>query len=199
MFYSSTDHNFLCGTSGKWITCNGLLYSNTAASTAVNTCTGACAAFDSSNSTTVPANYCQAGRTIHIYARGTYSTGATTVPTLAFGIYYGTDASTRGNDVQIGSSTPTTATLANNLTNNAWILDYTVICASTTSMNAQGTLILQTSNTTNTTNLVLTAPATANTTGLTTTSAKNFYIYPTWGASLAGNTITAQQVIITGQ
>ena len=66
-------------------------------------------------------------------------------------------------------------------------------------MNAQGTLILQNSNTASTTNLVLTAPTTTATTGLTTSSAKNFYIAPTWGTSNAGNTITAEQIIISGQ
>jgi hypothetical protein len=198
MFYSTSNHDFMCGVASAWETCTGLLYSNTAASASIHTCTTACAAFSTSYASTIPANYCQAGRTINIKASGIYSTAASTAPTLAFGIYYGT-STTIASDTQIGSSIPTTATLANSLANNAWSLNYTVICYSTTSMSAEGTLILQDSNTTTTTNLVLTSPNTAATTGLTTTSAKNFYVAPTWGASNAGNTITAEQIIISGQ
>jgi hypothetical protein len=66
-------------------------------------------------------------------------------------------------------------------------------------MSAEGTLFLQNSNTTTTTDLVLTSPNTGATTGLTTTSAKNLYIAPIWGANNSGNTITAEQMIISGK
>ena len=192
MFYSASDHNFLCGTAGKWITCNGLLYSNTAASTAINTCTTNCAAFSTNNAATVPANYCQAGRSIRISAKGVYSTTAT--PTLQFGIYYGTDPTVRANNVLVGtvSGTITTGTGAANL---GWGVDSNVVCFTTTSMNGQGNAMVATSATATNTGLIYTNASTA----VVTTTAKNFYIFPTWSASSVSNTITAQQMIISGQ
>jgi hypothetical protein len=63
-------------------------------------------------------------------------------------------------------------------------------------MNGQGNAYVATSTTGTSTGLMFTNGAT---TGLTTTSAKNFYIFPTWQTSNAGNTVTAQQYIISGQ
>jgi hypothetical protein len=192
MYYSSSDHAFMCGVSGQWQTCNGKLYSNSAASTAVNTCTNGCAAFDTSNSSTIPANYCQAGRVINIHAAGVLSTTGT--PTIGMEVRYGTDATTRNNDTLIGIAAAGLTT-ANNSGNLGWIMDYTITCFSTTSMNGQGIFRIATSTTATSTAMMYTNTATT----VTSTSAKNFYIFPTWGTSNLSNTITAQQLTISGQ
>jgi uncharacterized lipoprotein NlpE involved in copper resistance len=188
MFYSSTDHNFMCGVAGSWLTCNGLLYSNTAASTAITTCTNTCAAFN--KVAPIPANYCQAGRVIRISARGTFATNATG-STISASAYYGTDGTTRGNDVLLGTS-QSSASLASAAT-WAWSLDINVICQSTATMNAQGFLIVQNASGTS---VALSVNSTSN--AVVTTSAKNIYIFPTFGTSNASNTITLQQLIVTG-
>jgi hypothetical protein len=191
MFYSSTDHNFMCGTAGAWITCNGLLYSNTAIPAAVNTCTTACGNLGSAS---IPGNYCQAGRVIHIYARGVYSiTGA---PTLQMEVRYGTSA-TRTSDTLIGSASPT-ATTGVGAANYQWIVDYKIICFSTTSMNGQGVLYLQTGNASTSNQFsIYNMAATASTTGLTTTTTANLYLFPVWNTNSASNTVTTDQYIVT--
>ena len=196
MFYSSTDHNFLCGTGGQWITCNGLLYSNTAASSAINTCTNACAAFNTNNSTTVPANYCTPGRVIRISARGHYSVAAATTPTLQMGVYYGTNSTTRGSNTQIGASTPAPAS-ASGASNQFWALDYTITCFDSTSMMGEGIYTFQ-NNTTATTSMLVLNVLSTSATSVSTTTAKALYLFPTWSASSASNTVTLDQLVITG-
>jgi len=195
MFYSSSDHNFLCGTAGKWITCNGLLYSNTSAPSAVNTCTTACAAF--TTNAPIPANYCQVGRAIHIIARGVYGLQNVASQTFALGVYYGTDGTTKTNDVLLGTSTSTTS--LTNLTNNGWKLDTTIICYDTTHMQTEGDFTYSVSNTAATDAQTVLQTDTATTgTSVTTTSIKNIYLFPAYGASNSANTATLQQLIVTG-
>jgi hypothetical protein len=195
MFYSSTDHNFLCGQAGSWVTCNGLLYSNTAASTAVNTCTTACAAFN--KSAPIPANYCQQGRVIHIIARGIYGVQNVAAQTFALGVYYGTDGATKTNDALLGTSTTTTS--VTNLTNNGWKLDTTIICYDTTHMQTEGDFTYSISNTAATAGqtVLQTDTGTAGTT-VASGTAKNIYLFPAFGASNAANTAQLQQLIVTG-
>jgi hypothetical protein len=192
MYYNSTDSRYRCGQNGVWLNCNGLVASNTAASAAVNTCTAACAAF--STNAPIPANYCQPGRVIHLTATGVHST-TVAGPTLSFGVYYGTDAAIKTNDVLIGVASPTTPALTASLANVGWQLDYYITCFSTTTMNAQGWIDIQNSNTTTTTPLHYRLFTTTSTT-VTTTTAKNLYIFPAWGTSNAGNTATIEQLIV---
>ncbi|HSX18344.1 MAG TPA: carbohydrate binding domain-containing protein [Candidatus Saccharimonadales bacterium] len=194
MFYSASDHNFMCGQAGSWLTCNGLLYSNTSipAGNTIASCTTACAAFNSA--APIPANYCQAGRAIHIMAKGHWSN--TNTPTLGMSVYYGTDATTRGNDTKIGVDTPAIAG-ANGASNQLWSLDFTIICFSTTSMNGQGIYNYQTTAA-STTSLGSFPVVSTTSTTVTSTTAKNLYIYPTWGASASQNTVTLDQLIVTG-
>ncbi len=204
MFYSSTSHSFMCGVAGAWETCNGLLYSNTAASSAISTCTNTCASF--STAAPIPANYCQAGRVIHIIARGVYNTAASTTPTIAMGLYYGTNASTRGSDTQLGVTTQTSSNLSNSLVNAAWQADFTIICFSTSggssTINAQGSVVLELVNgsgaaATTVSQETLYAPTTTNQTSVTTSSANNLYLFPTL-VSNANNNMTLEQLIVTG-
>jgi hypothetical protein len=195
MFYSSTNRSFLCGVAGAWETCSGLLYSNTASSSAINTCTTACAAF--SRAAPIPANYCQAGRVIHIIARGIYGVQNVAAQTFALGVYYGTDSSTKTNDTLLGTSTTTTS--VTNLTNNGWKLDTTIICYDTTHMQAEGDFTYSLSNTAATAAQTILQADTATTgTTVTSTSAKNIYLFPAFGASNSANTATLQQIIVTG-
>ncbi len=193
MFYSSTDHNFMCGVAGAWTTCNGLLYSNTSIGSAINTCTTACGNLGAAS---IPANYCQAGRVIHIYARGHY--GTTSAPTLQMEVRYGTNT-TRTSDTLIGAASPT-ATAGSTISNAQWIIDYKIVCFSTTSMDGQGLFYLQTVTTTTATGQfgVFNMVSTASTTGLTTSSAANLYLFPVWSANSASNTITTDQYVVTG-
>jgi hypothetical protein len=191
MFYSSTNHSFLCGAAGSWETCTGLLYSNTSAPSAVNTCTTACTAFNVPAA--IPANYCQAGRVIHLVARGVWSTVSNSI---AFGIYYGTDGTTKTNDVLLGSATQ--ATLANfTVTNVGWSVDTTIICFDTTHMMAETVTTTTVNATATTTNAVYTTGATSST-SVTSTSAKNLYIFPAFSTSAAGDTATLEQLVVTG-
>jgi hypothetical protein len=191
MFYSSTDHNFMCGTAGSWITCNGLLYSNTAVGSTISSCTTACGNLGSAP---IPANYCQPGRVIHVNARGRY--GSTGAPTLQMEMRYGT-STTRTSDTLIGVASPT-ATVALGASNMQWTIDFKIICFSTTSMDGQGIFYLQT-GTASTSNQfsLFNMSATASTTGLTTSAAANLYLFPVWNTNNAANTVVTDQYIVT--
>jgi hypothetical protein len=191
MFYSSTNHSFLCGVAGSWETCTGLLYSNTAASTGVASCTTACVAFN--KAVPIPANYCKAGRVINVKARGIWTTATTT---MAFGVYYGTDASVKTNDTLLGAATQTSSSVV--AAAWAWHLDIDIVCFSTTSMMVEVRETLQDATAAAGTTLKTYALPTAAATTVTSTSAKNIYIFPAFGANAAGNNATLQQLSATG-
>ena len=163
--------------------------SNSAAATAVNTCTTACSAV---GSVSIPANYCQAGRTLRIYASGVY--GTTSTPTYSMQFYEGT-STTKASDTAIGAGTPSITT-GSGLSAVPWTLNYTFICYSTTSWDGQGTWTYATSNT-NTTGSSLLATSNTDSTSVPTT-AFNLYLFPAWGTSSASNTTTVDQWIVTG-
>jgi hypothetical protein len=192
MYYNAGTNDYECGVAGAWETCSGLLYSNTAVGTAVTTCTTAC---DTIATAPIPANYCQAGKEIHIIARGTYS-DTTAAPTLSFGFYYGTNATTKTSDKLIGAASPASSETAVSTT-QPWSIDYTIICFSTTSMEGAGTVTVETSTTTTTTNLMNQFLPTT-TTGLTTSAASNLYLFPAIGTSNAANSAVDDQYIVTG-
>lgn len=197
MYYNSGTGNFRCYNAGAWQNCvGGLLSSNTAASSAINTCTNACAAF--STNAAIPANYCQPGRVITITASGVFSNVAATTPGLALGVYYGTDASVRGNNTLIGTTSASLVPVTTGLTNAGWRLEFTIICFSTTSMNGQGRFMMTSNATAGSINAVTSMMGTNTSTTVSSTTNKNIYIFPTWSASNASNTITVQQLIVTG-
>ena len=191
MYYNATTKTFRCGVDGAWQTCTGLLYSNASASAAINDCTNNCAAF--STDAAVPANYCQTGRVIKILGDGYYSTG-TTSSSLQFGVYYGTSSTSAASDTLIGTLTPTTSTASAN--NYYFQINYNLICYSTSSMEAEGTLSVQTSANTNSM-LVLPIASTSATT-VVTNVANNLYIFPIWGLASTSNTATITQMVVNG-
>jgi hypothetical protein len=191
MFYSATSRSFLCGVAGAWETCNGLLYSNTSAPSAVTTCTTACLNLGAAP---IPANYCQPGRVIHVIARGVYG-DTTTAPTMSLEFRLGT-STTRLTDTAVGGATPTITPGAISLSNTPWTIDYTLICFSTTSMSGAGTFTYQNTATTTTSSIVLSMPPT--TTGSLATTAQNLYLFPIFGTSNAANSITGTQYVVYG-
>ncbi|HUB93031.1 MAG TPA: hypothetical protein VMB52_00860 [Verrucomicrobiae bacterium] len=185
MFYSPTNGDFMCGVSGSWETCDGLLYSNTAASSANTSCTTSCAAFNTT--VPIPANYCQPGRVIHVIASGIWTASSSTI---AFGLYYGTDSTTASNDVQVGGTTQTSA--SGSPSGTGWTVDYTLICFSSTTVNGQGYATVATSS--SATSLGQATPVNGAT--VSTTSAQNLYLFPTEGAT--SSSATLEQLIVTG-
>ena len=188
MFYSTVNHNFMCGVAGSWQTCTGLLYSNTAIGATISTCTTACSPLGTAP---IPANYCKPGRVIHLVARGTWTT---TTTTLALAVYYGSSI-VKASDTLLGVSLPATASLS--AATWAWQLDTTLICFSTTTIMAQSQVVMQVSATASTANTTYSTAATAATT-VTTSSANNLYVFPAFGVSAAGNSAIATQLIVTG-
>ena len=173
MFYSTVNHNFMCGVAGSWQTCTGLLYSNTAIGATISTCTTACSPLGTAP---IPANYCKPGRVIHLVARGTWTT---TTTTLALAVYYGSSTA-KASDTLLGVSLPATASLS--AATWAWQLDTTLICFSTTTIMAQSQVVMQVSATASTANTTYSTAATAATT-VTTSSANNLYVFPAFGVS----------------
>jgi hypothetical protein len=188
MFYSTVNHNFMCGVAGSWQTCTGLLYSNTAIGATISTCTTACSPLGAAP---IPANYCKPGRVIHLIARGIWGT---TTTTLALAVYYGSSTA-KASDTLLGVSLPATASLS--AATWAWQLDTTLICFSTTTIMAQSQAVLQVSATASTANTTYSTAATAATT-VTTSSANNLYVFPAFGVSGGGNYAVATQLIVTG-
>jgi len=189
MFYSTANHNFMCGVAGSWQTCTGLLYSNTAIGATISTCTTACSPLGTAP---IPANYCKPGRVIHLIARGIWGTSATS---LALAVYYGS-STVKASDTLLGVSLPATAALG--AASWAWQLDTTLICFSTTTIMAQSQAVFQVASSASTTNATYSTAATAATT-VSTASANNLYVFPTFNPTpAAGNYAVATQLIVTG-
>ncbi|HSW79001.1 MAG TPA: hypothetical protein VLF88_03245, partial [Candidatus Babeliales bacterium] len=193
MFYSSSDHAFICGVDSSWQTCSGILGSNTAASTAVNTCTTACPSFDNGRFV-IPANYLQPGKVIHLVAQGVYSTTGT--PTFgAWGVYFGSNATTQTSDTLLGGASATSAALPSNAASQLWTVDFTITCYTAGAggtVSAKGTFTFVQSATTTTSETVL-PMSSSTTTSMNTTASQTIYLFPGWGTSNGSNTATAQQ------
>jgi hypothetical protein len=112
------------------------------------------------------------------------------------GVYYGTNSTTFGSDTQIGALTPAPAS-ASGASNQFWALDFTITCFDTTHMMGEGTYTFQNNTTATTSMLVLNVLSTSST-AVTTNSAKALYIFPTWSANSSSNTVTLDQLAITG-
>jgi hypothetical protein len=189
MYYNASTGNLRCGVVGTWENCGGLLASNSAVST-VNSCTTNCLPF--SNNASLAANYCTPGRVITITMGGVYNT--TTALTLSLGVYWGTNATTKGSDTLIGVASPnfTTATTSTNL---PWSLNYQINCLDSTHAIGSGIANFGASTSTITPEWMNTSTST----GITTTSAENVYIFPAIGTNLAGDSMTADTISITGE
>lgn len=191
MYYNATTRTFRCGISGAWQNCSGLLYANTSNSSANNNCSSNCAAF--SNSASIPANYCQAGRVIKVMASGYFSSQAT-ASNLQFGIYYGTDNATASNDTLLGSLTP--AASVSSASNNYFQMNFNIICFSTTTMQTGGIFSIQTGSSSSGLT-ILPISTTSSGTTVVSSSAKNIYVFPVWGTASTSNTATLTQLTVS--
>lgn len=188
MYYNNTTHTFRCGVDGSWQSCTGLLYANTSNSSANNNCTNNCSAF--SVSAPIPANYCQTGRVLRIVANGYFSSLATP-SNLQFGIYYGTSSTSAASDTLIGTLSP--AMSVTSASSNFFQINDNVICFSTSSMQSQGTVGIQTTGGGGLT--VVPIGSTGGTT-VSTTGANNLYIFPIWDTASTSNTATLTQLMV---
>jgi len=195
MYFNTTTGNataggsqFRCGIAGTWVNCMGLLSASTAPGPAVQTCATACGALASAS---VPANFCQTGRHIHITARGVFSVSDSS-PSLQMGVYWGNSAN-RASDTLVGALSPW-FTLASG-PNQAWNLDYDIICYRSNVMDGNGTLEADAGGSLYAWPLTSIAP----TTGLIT-DAKGYglYVFPIWTKSTA-NSVTDEQFIVEVQ
>ncbi|HET9174066.1 MAG TPA: hypothetical protein VFN56_02155 [Candidatus Saccharimonadales bacterium] len=189
MYYNATTHTFRCGVDGSWQSCTGLLYANTSNSAANNNCTSNCTAF--STSAAIPANYCQPGRVIKLFAAGYFSSVATP-SNLQLGVYYGTDASTAANDTLLGTLPP--AASVTSASNNYFQLNFNMICFSTSSVQSGGILNIQTGAA----SAGMSALPMSSTSGTTISSntAKNLYVFPIWDNASTSNTATLTQFTV---
>ena len=194
MYFNSVTQSFRCYQNTAWVNCGGsLLKSNTSVSTAVNTCTTACAAFSTYSS--IPANFCQPGRVITLVAYGIYSTTANT--TLQMGVYMGTNTTTKTSDTLLGSASGAVSSGAAR-TNVGFRVQFSIICdtiGAPGTINGQGVFTLDTTTTAST----LSGMYTNGTTSVTNNGATDILLFPAFGASNAGDTATIEQMIVTSQ
>jgi hypothetical protein len=191
MYYNATTHDFRCGVAGAWQNCTGLLYSNTSNSSSNSNCSNNCAAFTTAAS--LPANYCQPGRVVKLLAAGYFSSVATP-SNLQFGVYYGTDSSVAANDTLLGTLPPTASVTS--ASNNYFQMNFNIICFSTSSMQSNGILNIQTGAS----NAGMTALPMNSTSGTSVSSntAKNLYVFPIWDTASSSNTATMTQFTVNG-
>lgn len=191
LYYNATTKTFRCGVDGTWQSCTGLMYTNSSPSSSVSNCTTNCAAFNTN--AVVPANYCQTGRVIKLLTNGYYSTG-TTSASLQFGLYYGTSATSSSSDTLLGVLSPAVSTTGAN--NYYFQLNDDLICFSTSSIQAEGTLSIQ--NTASNTSSMLVLPVASTTTSTVSTSTANsLYLFPIWGGASTSNTATITQFVVS--
>lgn len=195
MYYNSNTSNFRCGVKGTWQNCvGGLLSSNTSVSSSVGNCTTACAAFSITSS--LPGNYCQPGRVIQITATGIYTSDAgTPAPQLGFGVYLGSNSTTKTSDTLVGFA-DTVATGTNN-NNIGWGINFYMICVTTGSsgtVNGQGnTWIAKSTSTVANSPIYNNGSVTVN-----NQSTQTIYIFPAFNRAAAGLNATLEQLIVQG-
>ena len=186
MFYSSTNHSFVCGVNGDWVSCGStLLYSNTSVgSTVTNTVTET----NFTPSYTIPAGYCTLGRVIRVTAFGSYDTDNTVGADLTIKI--------KAGSTELAS---TGAVPQDNLTSvRGWGAYITTICNS--SPGASVTTETQGVHyTTVSTGVPSAVPIFKNgTTTLATNGSLTWQLSATWGAADTDNTITLREFIVEG-
>lgn len=191
LYYNATTKTFRCGVDGAWQSCTGLMYTNSSPSASVSDCTTNCAAF--STNAVVPANYCQTGRVIKLLTNGYYSTG-TTSASLQFGLYYGTSATSASSDTLLGVLSPAVSTTGAN--NYYFQLNDDLICFSTSSIQAEGTLTIQ-DTASNTSSMLVLPVASTTTSTVSTSTANSLYLFPIWGGASTSNTATITQFVVS--
>lgn len=186
MYYNTNTGNFRCYTATKWNNCGGLMLSTTNSAT-ITSCTTACGPVATAPSVWVP-DFCTVGRVVHMYASGVY--GATATATLSLSLYIGT-STTKASDTVLGAVANTIT--PGGATAYGWEFDGYIICNSTTSVVVHGTTSFLVNPTVGDTvdSKIYTTTATA-----ITNTAQSLYLFPTWSASSATNTITANQFIV---
>lgn len=189
MYYNATTRSMRCGVAGSWQNCNSLLYANTSASSANNNCSNNCTAF--STNAAIPANYCQPGRVMDLYASGAFSSQSS-ASNLQFGIYYGTDSTTASNDTLLGTLTP--AATVTSASNNYFQMNAHITCFSTTTMQIGGLMSIQTGSSAS--GMLMLPMGSPTGTTVVSSSAKNLYIFPVWDVASASNTATLSQLTL---
>ncbi|HET9174671.1 MAG TPA: hypothetical protein VFN56_05355 [Candidatus Saccharimonadales bacterium] len=186
MYYNSTLNQFRCGIDGSWQGCSGLAISNTTtAACTISTTATACAPnnYYTGTTPTIPANYCIAGRTIHLHATGIY-TGVTAASNITFSVRLGTTI--------VGAASPALADAI--ATNQQWAVDFWISCDSTTTVTGEGTAQLFTSSTANSFGSMVGTSATT----VTNTSAQAIALYINVGTAADFSSITMEQFMVHG-
>jgi parallel beta-helix repeat protein len=191
MYYNSATGNFRCYQEGAWQNCmGGGLYSTTADSTTINGSTVGSQTLNTSY--TMPANYCTAGRVIHLSAGGVTSSTTTAQP-ISFAVAIG--------GTVIGT-TAATYTPTNNQTNDAWWIDYTFTCraAPSASSAVYGQGIVTTQLTPTSTGVVTPiVPSNFAGVNVATNASAAITLNVTYtGTTSASNTLTLKQLLING-
>lgn len=176
-----------------------------------------CAAFTptstGSGNYAIPANYCVAGRVIHITASGVTTTNANTTGYGPWGIYIGASGNSsyanEVNDTLIGGTTPSVSLTASQ-SNMPWQIQFDMICNSTTSITGEGTFTFSTTSSTGAETTVpirasgstaaTTSLVSSNSTATPTTQLNYIYLFPqlTGSGSVTGASTTLEQLIISG-
>jgi len=133
----------------------------------------------------------EVGSELEIIADGEFSNAATTTPTLALGLFYGTAA------VPLGSGTPITTTVS--AVSWGWHIEYRgrVRSVGTAgSIVGQGQWEIGTSLTAYSARQALAPTLAARTVAIDTTTAKAIGVGATWGTSAAGNSIKVNQLSV---
>jgi hypothetical protein len=190
MYYNQNTGNFRCGEAGSWQNCiGGLLSSNTAASTTLNGLTATAQNFSVTSS--IPANYCVTGRVITIRAVGILTTTTTAQP-VKFAVLLGA--------TQVGGTSLAT-TPGSSVTNRGWGLEFTIICdaapSASSAVNGEGWMYVPSAGGAQTNDPENDMPFVA--TNIATNAAQTINISVTLsGTASASNTITLEQLIVTG-
>ena len=195
MYYNATSNTFRCGVNGAWQDCAvGFDYANVAAGTTINGNTAGLQTLGATGS--VPANYCTAGRDIHIFANGIYTTTTTAQP-ISFTIQMGTTS------IGVSSSA---FTPGNGITNAAWTLDYHIICnaapSGSSAVTGEGFVTMYPTPSANTSALESIPLFTTSyaTTNVATNAAQAIKVGATFtGTANAANTIVYNQYIVNAQ
>ena len=194
MYYNSSTGTFRCYQAGTWQNCiGGALYTTVADSTTVNG--SVTTVQDLSTSYSMPANYCTAGRVIHLYASG-ITTSTTTAQPIRFSVRIGGTAVTS----QANNYTP-----AASMANLGWVADASFTCRAAPSaasvVMASGSVIGQTSTTATvagTANPM--GPASATGVNIATNAAQTVTLAVQFsGTASAANTLTLKQLYVNAE
>lgn len=189
MYYNSTSGGFRCYQAGAWQDCaSGALYTTTSDATAL---TGSLTTAQPISTTyTMPANYCTAGRVIHLSAAGLATEGATTAQSIAFSVYLGSTQLTNATNTITPSAGQTVG----------WNLDYSFTCRAAPSASSaiygQGTVSMPTTASGANIEQALTS-VNNDTVNVATNTAQTITIKAALGGTTSSaNTLTLKQMLV---